>query len=305
MRSIGRSMWMLFAVVACGGTSHQAADAPASDAASAPTARVDARDDAAIDAMADAGARPVAITITASGFPRAGVQVAFSNADSSPVATLVTDGSGTASQVMAAGGMVTAIDPFVDLAGSGSAALFTYEGVQPGDHLQLAGSAARTSFTYVTIDTAAVAGATSYLVSAPPCGNTVLFPSGSGASGTNSFPPCAGADLYIVALGSANNVLGSLYHPGVAFSNNATVDLTGDAFVAPLGVHYAVRRTSRRRTSASAPSSRLGERHALRHRRGPDGHRRQRVVRDRPSRRPTARSRSWTAPTATATPWRR
>src|SRR6185437_5207362 len=62
---------------------------------------------------ADAGPPPpVTVTVTYGGTPQPGVTAIFTNADSSPVATLQTDASGTASQDMAAGGFVTVVDPF-------------------------------------------------------------------------------------------------------------------------------------------------------------------------------------------------
>src|SRR5512143_11333 len=55
---------------------------------------------------------PVTLTITVNAMPYAGVHVYFQNTDSSVVAMAVTDVTGTASAVMAAGGYVTAVNPF-------------------------------------------------------------------------------------------------------------------------------------------------------------------------------------------------
>jgi len=63
------------------------------------------------DTGPDAPALPVTLTVTVDGAPQGGVKVYFLNADSSVVLNTVTDATGTASAVMAAGGSVTALFP--------------------------------------------------------------------------------------------------------------------------------------------------------------------------------------------------
>src|SRR4051812_16039965 len=82
------------------------------------------------DAPGDATALPVSITTTAGNAPVAGVHVYFLNADSSVALATTTDANGTASAVMAAGGSVTAIVPYTQLAFGGvSDEIDTYFGV--------------------------------------------------------------------------------------------------------------------------------------------------------------------------------
>ena len=86
---------------------------------------------------------PVTVTVKNQPGPTADVEVYFQNADSTLVATAHTDANGTASQVMAAGGFVSLINPYVN-AGVGALTnytLITWAGVKPGDHLVIDNSA--------------------------------------------------------------------------------------------------------------------------------------------------------------------
>jgi hypothetical protein len=112
--------------------------------------------------------QPVTITVTDGADPVANVAVYFQKADSSLVAMKLTDATGTASQVMDAGGYVTAVDAFRNnelRRRPGRPAdhdLHTWAGVKPGDHLVLP----RADFfsTNVDVTVPAFTGALAYLV---------------------------------------------------------------------------------------------------------------------------------------------
>src|SRR5262245_25587661 len=96
--------------------------------------------DAAADmtVMPDAATGPVTLTITKEGLPVAGVHVYFQNSNSTLVADATTDAAGHASADMAAGGFVTAINPFDTVqAPTSDDDLRTFAGVKPGDQLVL------------------------------------------------------------------------------------------------------------------------------------------------------------------------
>jgi hypothetical protein len=220
---------------ACGGDKlHHLPDAPPS-----------------IDALsADAGPPPpVTVTITNNGAPQAGVTAIFTNADSSPVATLQTDATGTASQAMAAGGFVTAVVPVPILPGFVPATppydLYTWAGVKPGDRLVFDESVQPPTQLSFTLITPVVANATSYSVSllcgnlggygslTPPDGSDTLLP-----TGTVIAPGCTTADVIVGAYASGT-LLATLYHPALAFAEDQTVDLSAtDTYVAAVSATY-------------------------------------------------------------------
>jgi hypothetical protein len=176
------------------------------------------------------------------GAPKAGVHVYFLGADSSVVATVDTGADGAASAVMAAGGSVTALDAF-PLGDPGAHGLFTYLGVQPGDHLSLARSD-RGSASF-TLTAPSVASATNYDVFTT-CGNDTIAPDlagGPSASGVVELEGChGGADIAILArhVDSGTQVstpLSGLFHAGAVLSGAAPVNLT-DAYVAPTDMHF-------------------------------------------------------------------
>src|ERR1700761_8486475 len=129
-----RPVLVLILIAACGSNDvHHVDDAPASS------------DSPLGDAPG--GPAPVTVAIMFDGVGVAGVSAIFTNADGSPVATLTTDATGTASQALASGGYVTVVDPFSQ--GAAPSNLYTWASVKPGDHLELGdsdGSGAETDF---------------------------------------------------------------------------------------------------------------------------------------------------------------
>jgi hypothetical protein len=198
---------------------------------------------AAIDAPIDVPGElppPVTLTVLKNGKPQTGVHTYFLNADSSVVATLDTDASGTVTAVMAAGGSVTAIDPFPPVV-VGDNDLRTFMAVKPGDQLLLTQNDAMTPIGFTLI--APVFGQrtdTSYSV-LTSCGSGSISP-GGGGSGSGSPTPggpvsltnCNGhADILIIATepqseGPPN--VGALFHGNVTLTQDQIVDLSDDSY---------------------------------------------------------------------------
>lgn len=236
MRRCSIAVSLALVLAACGGDDQNGrlADAPPA---------VDAR-------IPDVSTGPpspvVTLTITSNGMPVSGVTVYFVNPDDSPVATVQTDATGTASATIAAGGSVTAVNPFprrAPAAVSGADDLRTFAGVALGDHLFLTGSLPAVQFT---LHAPAVPGAAEYLV-LTGCGSAVI-PANTGSGGSGPDPTgsvtlsgCGGtADVLVVAHNSDSNPISALYHAGVTITDGGTVDLTADSYqaVADLSLGY-------------------------------------------------------------------
>ena len=82
----------------------------------------------------DAGPLPVTVTVFAGGAPEPGVLVAFQDATGAVLGSSKTDPKGTTSRVVTAGSQVSVM---LGTPGSGSLALYTYVGVEPGDALSV------------------------------------------------------------------------------------------------------------------------------------------------------------------------
>jgi hypothetical protein len=195
------------------------------------------------DMAPDGPLQPVTVTATIDGAPQAGVQVYFLDADSSLVLSTTTDATGTASAVMAAGGSVTALDPYAGplppqtaIAG-GSHSLYTFVGVKPGDNLVLANPGEHPGIDVtVTVPIDPAAGVASYEVHTPCGGGNTLTDPGSGASpsGLVGIGPDCGAttDFLIVTRDDNFQVLDYAYVPDQAISEGATIDLTAATYAA-------------------------------------------------------------------------
>ena len=234
-----RPLVILLLLAACGGHGNDASDAPvAADAAAADAAAPDA-------SGPDAATGPaVSITIQRNTVPVSGVHVIFTDATSSIVADVFTDTTGTASHVMAAGGSVTAIDPFPLIAQViGASNLYTIAGVKPGDHLRLTQHASAPDGISFALLTAGIANATYYDFNT----DCVEGAFGVTATGTAYFrKPCTSSDLYIVAFDAGSNVVGTLFHPDLAATQGATINLTGEPYLPAVTRSY---------TYANLPSS--------------------------------------------------
>jgi hypothetical protein len=177
----------------------------------------------------------VSLVVINQGVPVGGVPVYFLNADGSVASATVTDGTGTASAEVTAGGSVTALRPFttqMPAAAPGGDELRTFLGVKPGDHLVL--SRAATDVVNVTFDAAAPdggdAGTTFQLVTTCGGGVKTISPDGTTSVELDS---CHGAaDLAVVASGGGLDTPQSLYHASATLplGELVPVSLRDDAY---------------------------------------------------------------------------
>jgi hypothetical protein len=178
---------------------------------------------------------PVTLTITLNAMPNAGVHVYFQNADSSVVAMAVTDVTGTASAVLAAGGYVTAVNPFtLPPFFGGQDELDTFAGVKPGDHLVLhQATTTQTQFT-ATVPFDPNNAATYHLEGT--CGvNAILTvpATGGNPTGTAFSNTCATADLMVVTETINGDPIDYFFKEVTGLDiSNAVVDLTQGGYTA-------------------------------------------------------------------------
>lgn len=231
-----RSVWLVVVgalfTVNCGeGGDRRITDAP-----------VHGVDDAPTDAPP--APAPVTVTVTDNSGPRVDLPAYFQNRDSSVVSSTLTDGSGTASAVMAAGGYVTVVLPYLPPAFGGTTLqyqLYTWAGVKPGDHLVIDnryphGLPSNVTFT-LPIDSQHIFS--NYYI-ASTCG----YGSSNGAAGsaqstivvTASFSNCANdtADLVVYATDSSGTLVSSFSVIAQAIVDQSAVDYTAKAYGAPL-----------------------------------------------------------------------
>ena len=224
MRSV---LAVLILVAACGDDGvHHLADAPP-----APDGSPDGSPDGPVTG-------PVSLTVTSLGTGVMGVPVYFQNADSSLVAMMMTDATGTATATMGAGGYVTAINPLPPLPtfllGNGDD-LRTFAGVKPGDHLRLEQTAAPTAL-FFTVTVPVDANATEYKLYTSCSDGSIQDIFGSGSGFTPTFDVfvygCTQVDLAVVTFDINAAPSQAFFHADVAVADGATVALT-DAYVAP------------------------------------------------------------------------
>jgi hypothetical protein len=177
--------------------------------------------------------QPVTLTITRDGLPQEGIVVYFQNSDSTLVASGMTDATGSVSQVMNAGGYVTAMDPYAAPSGLPPAYdVFTFAGVKPGDHLRLSDDNTFLSMT-VTLPVETDPAISYYRVHSP-CGETNV--SGAGSGNTPSGPVYMNGcgtttDIIVAAYDGNGAVLSYFFVPGQAVSDNGTLDFSAKTFV--------------------------------------------------------------------------
>jgi hypothetical protein len=223
------------ALTACGGNSvrHFADGPPASDAPGG-----------------DAALQPVTLTITNGTTPVPSIHVYFQNADSSLVVDATTDASGTASAVMAAGGYVTAIDPFTAVITNPAHTLETFSAVKPGDHLVLNQPAVTPITVNISPPFDSNASAVRYRAytscSATPDGDLLTPPSAvSPAITAVSLTNCGGmADVLIVVDNGTANPFDFTYAPNTPVSDQATIDLTAATYSATTNRDYTYNNVS-------------------------------------------------------------
>jgi hypothetical protein len=187
---------------------------------------------------------PVTLTITVNGAAQEGIVVHFQNADSTLVATEMTDANGKASHVINAGGYVTAVDPFPAAAGLPSTtALRTFAGVKPGDNLKLSDSIGSSNVTMtVTLPVQGDPSITKYTVGSSCTPFPEAFPStGSGFQPTGPvefLPTCATADIIATSYNNSGAVVGYFVVAGQTVTANATIDYSSKSYTAPTNRTY-------------------------------------------------------------------
>jgi hypothetical protein len=197
--------------------------------------------DGAIDSAPDAAGTPVTLTVTRNGSGLASVPVYFQNADSSVVLATTTDASGTASAVIAAGGYVTAINPFTQpQLGKGADELDTFSAVKPGDHLVLRDNFNVGGSISVSMQAPFDPTMTSFLAYTPcaPYAQTLTPPPQSvhaavaqAVTGTVYLDSCGSAsstDFIIYATNATQAEY--IYAQNVAVADMGTVDLTASTY---------------------------------------------------------------------------
>jgi hypothetical protein len=185
--------------------------------------------------------QPVTVVVKSGGVGQQGVVVHFQNADSTLVATEMTDATGTASHIMNAGGYVTAIDPFPAQVPTGaqpgpSHDIRSYAGVKPGDTLRLeeGGEVPGTSMT-VTLPPQTDSNIAYYDI-AHTCGGTG-YVAGTGSGGGTpsdfvSFYACTSADILVVAIDGNDQPLNYFFVPNQAITADGTLDYSTKTFSA-------------------------------------------------------------------------
>ena len=186
---------------------------------------------------------PVTLTITYNGIPQAGVTVHYQNADSTLVATEQTDSAGVASHVIAAGGYVTAVDPYEGANGLPTSTLRTFAGVKPGDHLKLSsGYVASHIFMTVTLPVQGDTQTTRYSVNSPCSPFPKEFTSsGSGFQPSGLMPfarTCPTTDIVAVAYDANGAVTGYFSVVGQTITADGTLDYSAKSYAQPTNKTY-------------------------------------------------------------------
>lgn len=182
--------------------------------------------------------QPVTITVKSDGIGQEGVVVHFQNADSSLVATEMTDATGTASHLMNAGGYVTAIDPVPQQVPAGlpqgpSHDIRTFAGVKPGDHLRIEEDNGGQGTTMTLTLPPQTNPSIIYYDVATSCGGTTLSGTGSAGSnpsGTVYFYGCTSADILVTAMDDGGNPLEYFFVANQAVTDTGTIDYTAKTF---------------------------------------------------------------------------
>lgn len=204
------------------------------DDGAAPLADAPPSSDALPDSQEPPPPQAVSVTITAGDDPIPGVTVYFQDADLSVVAALETDAGGVAAAELAAGGFVTAIDPFGGDNGGRLPELRTIAGVKPGDQLRMHRRVTPPAIS-IAVAYPEITGGFTYL----------LFTTCSGArydvsSGPVPFtlPSCTHGDFLVEAFDRGGASLGSVSRANVVVTDGMMLDLTGEAYAAPVTTTY-------------------------------------------------------------------
>ena len=170
--------------------------------------------------------------------PIANVLVHFQNADSSLVASMMTDATGTASALMAAGGFVTAINPW---GATNTFEIDTYASVKPGDHLVLHKQTATFYDVSITPLFDGTTGATNYQFYSTCSfaqGNLLIAPQAIAPPTPSSVQMnnCGtSADTLLATTDMTSTFLDFIYAPAQAVASGGSIDFTGKTYTAAPG----------------------------------------------------------------------
>jgi hypothetical protein len=190
--------------------------------------------DAAPDAPPATGVVKITVYDT-TGVLAAGTPVVFLDASGATVLEVATDANGVAMATMGPGGSVTALRPNgaapPALLGTTQQHLYTFEGVKPGDQLQLGTPAGPGVGGSVTVTLPAISGAANYIIRTA-CGSTGFSaPSGSGAPppiGTVNYTDCALTGLSAEAFDAFGVSMGTFYKPTQVLTG--AIDLSAETY---------------------------------------------------------------------------
>jgi hypothetical protein len=179
---------------------------------------------------------PVTVTVKSVGIGQAGVVVHFQKADSTLVATEMTDATGVASHVLEAGGYVTVLNPFppapAGLPNGPSQDIRTFAGVKPGDHLRVeetAGEETPPINMTLTLPPQTDGNIAHYDIVSSCGGNQIDF-SGSGGSnptGVVSFYNCTTTDILVIAKDDTYTPYKFFFVPNQAITADGALDYSG------------------------------------------------------------------------------
>ena len=231
-----RALFVLAVVAACGD------DGPAHHLDGGVTSI-----DSDLTPMPDASFGPVSLTIQVNGVPRPNIVVHFQNADSSLVATEMTNSTGTATHMMGPGGYVTAIDPYV--APNAYSRLYTFAAVKPGDHLQLfkKGNVNNTAMS-IKLPVQDDAAITRYVVTSSCTSDpTTMTSTGSGFQPMSTMVfkvNCTAADILATAFNSANEIVEYFLVSDQTITANGQLNYANKTYSPPTSWTYTFNNTA-------------------------------------------------------------
>ena len=184
----------------------------------------------AADAASDATTSTVVeVTVIRAAGPIAGATVVFQNADDSVVATKTTDAAGVASELMTAGGSITAIVP-----DGSKTQTYTILAVKPGDKLKIRELGENTGMVPVRVSVNLPPNSLGTYTVLSSCGTRYngLRPNNGGDLDISVQPTCTQASFLVkqdATLGSGGTAAAAIYKTNVTLANGV-FDLSDQTF---------------------------------------------------------------------------
>ena len=180
----------------------------------------------------DAGPQPVTVTVFSGSAPEPGVLVAFQDATGAVLGSVKTDAKGTASRVvMIAGSQVTVL---LGTPGTGSLAIYTYVGVEPGDALSVVdpGSYAAATISVTALPPNPPTAASYYLANIGSCGTYIPQLPASMSLGPGCIGPDGKFPVLVIASDASSQTLAYAFRKdntvGGLDAGSTTVALSGN-----------------------------------------------------------------------------